>query len=34
MYELSLMIEDKNIEFEEYVEEYEEEIVKLVEKFN
>ncbi|MDO5518065.1 MAG: nitrite/sulfite reductase, partial [Clostridium sp.] len=34
MYELSVMIEDKNIEFEEYVEKYEEEIVKLVAKFN
>ena len=34
MYELSLMVEDKNIKFEEYVEKYEEEIAKLVEKFN
>lgn len=34
MYELSLMIEDKKIEFEEYVEKYEEDIIKLVEKFN
>lgn len=34
MYELSVMIEEKNVEFEEYVDKYEEEIVKLVEKFN
>lgn len=34
MYELSLMIEEKNIEFEEYVDKYEEEIIQLVEKFN
>ncbi|NME84341.1 nitrite/sulfite reductase [Clostridium sp. SM-530-WT-3G] len=34
MYELSLMVEAKNIEFEKYAEKYEEEIAKLVEKFN
>lgn len=34
MYELSGMIEEKNIEFEEFVDKYEEEIVQLVGKFN
>lgn len=34
MYELSLQIEAKNVEFEEYVEKYEDEIIELVGKYN
>ena len=34
MYELSLQIEAKNVEFEEYIEKYEDEIIELVGKYN
>ena len=33
LYELSLLIENKNIDFYEYVEKYEEELVQLVDKY-
>lgn len=34
LYKLSLQIEDKNVDFIEYVEKYENEIIELVEQFN